>query len=72
MTLCPKSEHGDKVPPAAYQTFCRLGEAVTFVNGNAADPQLTNRIDAAVSVMEKIAGRLKLFWRTGPDGCRTD
>ena len=43
------------VPAGDYQAFCRLGEAVTFVNGEAADAQLTGRIKAAEKLLEKVA-----------------
>jgi hypothetical protein len=43
-----------KLTPDAYQAFCRLSEAVTLVNGDVSDAQLTVRIDATTQLLKKI------------------
>jgi hypothetical protein len=48
---------GVSMSPAAYETFCQLGETVTFVNGEVSDLALTDRIVAAESLLSKL-GRL--------------
>ena len=48
------------MPPETFEAFCRLGEAAAFVNGDASDAELTDRIDAAEKLLEKVAGRPEL------------
>jgi hypothetical protein len=45
----------------AYESLCRLGETLAFVNGDAADTQLTDRIAAAKTTLETIAKQSEAF-----------
>ncbi len=44
----------DPMPPSIYESFCELGTRVTFVNGPAADTELSERIAAARTLLEKV------------------
>jgi hypothetical protein len=49
---------GEKAMSAqAYQVLCRLGEAVTFVNGDASDKELINHIEDANALLKEVAAQ---------------
>lgn len=56
-----KEKATDLTSADAYEAFCRLGETLAFVNGDASDTQLTDRIAAARTAVEAIAKRSEAF-----------
>lgn len=64
-TLVADAKAGATAPPNAYETLCRLAAAVTFVNGDASDTKLVDRIAAAGTVLEKVATHKEWFEEFG-------
>ncbi len=64
-TLVADAKAGEAVPANAYETICRLAAAVTFVNGDASDTKLVDRIAAAGSLLEKVATHKEWFEEFG-------
>ena len=64
-TAIEADKAGEPMSPKAYQAMCRLGEALAFVNGDAADARLTDRIAAVGPDLEKMADRPERFDQIG-------
>lgn len=52
---------GDPTSPDAYEALCRVGATMAFVNGEASDTQLTDRIATARAAIEAIAKQAEVY-----------
>ncbi len=64
-TMVADAKAGGAAPANAYETLCRLATAVTFVNGDASDTKLVDRIAAAGTLLEKVAAHKEWFDELG-------
>lgn len=64
-TLVPDIKADNPLSPAAYQTFCHLGEAMSLVDRDVPADQLIARVAAAKALLDNFVGRPKLFVRLG-------